>query len=211
MQNAGVDWQLSREAFCTATMAEDDVEENIVEENIVEENIEENSEAEEAKLQAWRGKLLRSCLRFPVLDNAGKLEYLPGSFTETQFHMDEGDMITGNPLRFLCSLTGDVCRHNPGSSEFVEQLLLELRALLEVMRWSKSTPIYASIWDLDLCISQSRSGWVERAYICDVPARLAGEALRQLGWSAGQPDFPCVELLDIYSYGAYSAGLPPGF
>ncbi len=183
------------------TMAEDEIEENS----------EENCEADEAKLRAWREKLLRSCLRFLVMDNRAKLGYLPGSFAETQFHMDEGDTITGSPLKFVCALTGDACCYNPGSSEVAGRLLLELRALLEVMRWTDQTPLYGSIWDLYQCISQSRSGSVEWAHIWDVPARLAGEALRQLGWSVEQPDFSCVELLDIYSYGAYSAGLPPSF
>lgn len=154
---------------------------------------------ENLKLQRWGEEQLRTCLRFLVLDNRQKLDYLPAPFPEMTFHMVESDLLTGSPLRFLCSLTQDVCRYSPNSSDAVQQLLHELMALLDVMQWSENR----LIWDLSLCIDQRRQG-VSWAFIWDVAARLAGDVLQLLGWMAGEPDLPCQTLLDTYSYGVYS-------
>ena len=158
------------------------------------------TEDEDTKAQQWREARLRSCLRFLVLSNREKLDYLPASFSEMTFHGDTGDFVTGDPLKFICFLVEDVSLRCHTYFDKVNQRLRELRILLDLMYWSKND----AIWNLHLCISQRRSG-TQWAYVWDMLARLSKKVLALLEWSVEPPDLSCETLLDEYSYGGYSA------
>ena len=161
----------------------------------------DSDDDEDLKVERWREQRLRTCLRFFVLDNQSKVDYLPPSFPELTFHLDNGgDLTTGEPLKFICSLPEDVYPGCPSYPDAINQRIREVLVLLDLMYWSKDE----CIWNLSMYTGQSlcRGQWT---HLWDILGRLSKEALTLLGWAVEPPDLSCETLLDEYSYGAYSA------
>lgn len=142
----------------------------------------------------WPVDYVRICLRFLALDAEDKRAYLPADFPETAFHMQEADAYLTSPFRFMAALAVDSCDHaatNPDFDETQADLLREMAALLKTLAWCKR----ADLW-------QGNDGDTLRTW--NALARLAKLTLAAFGWEPAQPEVSCIELLDEYSYGAYS-------
>ncbi len=143
----------------------------------------------------WPAYHLGVALRFLALDLAGKRAYLPAHFPETTFHMQEGDASHSDPFEFMCIFASDCCKSSIGcsciTSDTQDHLLLELSSLLSTLSCCER----ARIWDMDFSVAE---------HTWSAVARLARFALESFGWEPTVPDKSCAELLNEYSYGAYS-------
>jgi hypothetical protein len=143
---------------------------------------------------------LHNALCFLALSGADKLSYLPGKFPELQFHLNEGDLLTDNPLVFMAAICNQECRKHTGNTE-ADDLLKCIEGVLEAMDHTGRNPLWhpQEIWaGGDLWYAPSIKVWDALGY-------LAKGALEAIGWEVTTPPLKCADLLDRDSYGAYSA------
>lgn len=143
----------------------------------------------------WPTDYARTVLQFLALDPAGKRAFLPAKFKQVTFHMQDADALFSNPFKFMGMLAADCLKSTAFSScitcDDQVHLLLELSSLLSALDWCDNR---ARVWELD-------PDWDET---WAAVGRLAKQALNAFGWELSTPIISCAELLDEYSYGAYS-------
>jgi hypothetical protein len=143
---------------------------------------------------------LHNALCFLALSGPQKLAYLPNKFPELQFHMNEGDLITGNPLLFMAAICDQVCRRSTDNSE-ADEVLRCMAGVFAVLDFSDRHPYWhpQEVW------AGGANWYAPSIEVWDALGYLAKGVLKALGWEITTPPLKCEDLLDRDSYGAYSA------
>lgn len=143
---------------------------------------------------------LHNALCFLALSGPDKLSYLPSKFPELQFHLNEGDVRTDNPLVFMAAICNQECRKYTDNTE-ADDLLKCIEGVFAAMDHDERNPFWhpQEIWaGGDRWYAPSIKVWDALGY-------LAKGVLEAMGWDVTTPPLNCEDLLDRDSYGAYSA------
>lgn len=156
-------------------------------------------ENEEYNTNEYPLKYLKICLTFLAMEEKDRSNYLPRNFKKITFHMATGDIVTGNPLLFMAVLINDFCKIYVENSE-IDKFLKMISGILEVLDYNDDVIYWQAkdVWDGKVswespCISL----WSALSY-------LAKEPIKLFHWKIESPSISCIELLDSYSYGAYT-------
>lgn len=141
---------------------------------------------------------LRAILSFLAATPEVKTSYLPcPRFRSTRFHISTGDFETSYPLEFLARVGSD-CFWSAAPDDLTDAQFASLRKLDSLLTLMTLTTD-KRVWDSRCCfdIDPFRGIW-------EVAAELAQAGLVSFGWSLQTFQLPCRQLLDEYSYGAFS-------
>jgi hypothetical protein len=169
----------------------------------------EMTEAQQRSSEPWPLHHVQTALWFLSSDTADQAKYLPAPFPAIQFHGSTGDFVTGNPLYFMVQLCADACAEGARLDEWgdldpngvIGPRFVELRAILSAMHG-------LGLEDNDpVAFMRSPESYPDLRGLFSAARRYARGIVADLSWNAelSRHTFSCVELLDEYSYGAYSA------
>lgn len=161
------------------------------------------SEAAENPLRLSRDEPLTremlNALCFLALPVRQKLDYLPPPFEPLLFHMEQGDLVTGQPLRFMAARCWYECQKYTAHPE-ADRALQGLAGLLDLLGDGDTDLFWTPQPTED--DEPELGGSVERAW--DALTYLAERTLRLLGSEPEPPRIGSAELLDQYSHSEYS-------